>query len=259
MARLHVRPLRRDHERHRVDAEARHAELEPVAHDPLDLRAHLGARRVEVRLKIEEAVEVVKARHSVVRPRRRLHGRKHHPFVPAARPLLRPDVPIAVLRLRICARVAKPRMLDGGVVDDEIDDHAHPMLTRLMHELDEVAGRAVARIDAVVVSHVVPVVASRRRVERQDPQAGHAEAGEIVEPAHQPLEVADAVAARVDEPLDVDAVDDGVLVPEVLDQHRAQGAGGRAQVVVVARTPSAPRALPPPFGISHAIRAFVAP
>ena len=51
-------------------------------------------------------------------------------------------------------------MLVGGVVDDEVDDHADAALLGAVGELDEVAERAVARIDAVVVGDVVAVVAA---------------------------------------------------------------------------------------------------
>ena len=50
-------------------------------------------------------------------------------------------------------------MLVGGVVDDEIDDDADAALLAAMGELDEIAERAVARIDAVIVGDVVAVVA----------------------------------------------------------------------------------------------------
>ena len=73
------------------------------------------------------------------------------------------------------------------------------------------------RMDAVVVGDVVPVVAIGRAVERLQPDAGDAEPGEIVEPARQADEVADAVAIAVDVLLDVQAIDDGVLVPEVVN------------------------------------------
>ena len=57
----HVRALGRDDERHRVHAEAGHAELDPEAHDLQDLGLHLRIRGVEVGLEIVEAVEVLGA------------------------------------------------------------------------------------------------------------------------------------------------------------------------------------------------------
>ena len=75
-------------------------------------------------------------------------------------------------------------MLVGGVVDDEVDDHADAALLGAVRELDEVAERAVARIDVVVVGDVVAVVAAGRGLERHQPDRGDAEPVQIVEPAH---------------------------------------------------------------------------
>ena len=46
-----------------------------------------------------------------------------------------------------------------------------PALVRLADELAELLAGAVAGVDAVVVGDVVPVVAQRRGVERQEPEA----------------------------------------------------------------------------------------
>ena len=111
-------------------------------------------------------------------------------------------------------------MLVGGVVDDEVDDDADAALLAAMGELDEVAERAVARIDAVVVGDVVAVVAAGRGLERHQPDRGDAEPVQIVEPPQQALEIADAVAVGVHVGADGEAIDDAVLVPEVVD-HKA--------------------------------------
>jgi hypothetical protein len=49
-------------------------------------------------------------------------------------------------------------MLVRGVVDDEIDNDPYPALLAAMGELDEVAQRPVAGVNAVVVRDVVTVV-----------------------------------------------------------------------------------------------------
>ena len=72
-------------------------------------------------------------------------------------------------------------------------------------------------MDAVVVGDVVAVVLVRRGIERLQPEAGDAEPGKVVELARQPAEITDAVAVAVEILLDVEAVDDRVLVPEVVD------------------------------------------
>ena len=108
-------------------------------------------------------------------------------------------------------------MLIGGVVDDEIDDDADAALPAAMGEFDEVAERAVARIDAVIVGDVVAVVLAGRRLKRHQPDRGDAEPVQIVEPPQQALEIADAVAVGIHIGADGQAIDDAVLVPEVVD------------------------------------------
>ena len=108
-------------------------------------------------------------------------------------------------------------MLVRGVIDDEVDDDADAALLAAMGELDEIAERAVARIDAVIVGDVVAVVLAGRGLKRHQPDRGDAEPVQIIEPAHQALEVADAVAVGVHVGADGQAIDDTVLVPEVVD------------------------------------------
>ncbi len=112
-------------------------------------------------------------------------------------------------------------MLVRGVVDDEIDDDANAALLAAMGEFDEVAERAVAGIDAVIVGDVVAVVAARRGLERHQPDRGDAEAVQIIEPPQQALEVADAVAVGIHIGADGQAIDYAVLVPEVVDHAGA--------------------------------------
>ncbi len=105
-------------------------------------------------------------------------------------------------------------MLIGGVVDDQLDEHLDLALVRRADECSEVVERAVARMHAQVVGDVVAVVFERRGKERQQPEAGDAEALQIVELLGQAREIADAVVVAVEERLDVRLVDDRVLVPE---------------------------------------------
>jgi hypothetical protein len=108
-------------------------------------------------------------------------------------------------------------MLVRGVIQHEIDDHANAALLRLVRELDEIPQCAEARIDGVVIADVVAVVAPGRALERHQPDARDPESGEVIEPSDEPLEVPDAVTVRIHERADVKAVNDCVLVPEVLD------------------------------------------
>jgi hypothetical protein len=109
------------------------------------------------------------------------------------------------------------------VVDHEVGDDPDAAIPCGSHELDEVAEAAEPRVDRVVVGDVIAVVAVRRGIEGHQPEAGDAEAREVVHPPGEPVEVADPVTVSVLEELRVDAVEDGVLPPEIAragDVHR---------------------------------------
>ena len=106
-----VRPLGRDDERHRIHAEPGDAELNPKAHDLEDLGLHLRMRGVEVGLELVKPVEIPGLRLFVVAPGRFLHPRKHHAGVRVRRLLLRPDIPVAVFRMGVAARLLEPGVL----------------------------------------------------------------------------------------------------------------------------------------------------
>src|SRR5581483_9581440 len=193
-------------ERNGVDTEARDAELEPEADDPPHLLADARVVHVEVGLEVVEAVEVVRLRGAVERPRPTLDAGEDEAASPVRRPPLRPDVPVAVRRVA-SPRAAEPRVCVGGVVDDEVDQDADAAALGLVHELDEVARRAEARVDGVEVGDVVAVVAAGRGLERREPDRVDPEALDVVEAAGEAFEVAAAVAVRIHERLDVEAVD----------------------------------------------------
>ena len=96
-----------------------------------------------------------------------------------------------------------------------------PRCSAAMGEFDEVAERAVARIDAVIVRDIVTVVLAGRRLERHQPDRGDAEPVQIIEPPQQALEIADAVAIGIHIGADGKAIDHAVLVPEVVDHTPA--------------------------------------
>ena len=76
------------------------------------------------------------------------------------------------------------------------------MMTRMprrpgrAHQLDEVAVGAEPRVDTEEVGDVVAVVLARGRVERHEPQAGHAEVGEVLDAFGHAADVAAAVTVE---------------------------------------------------------------
>ena len=83
---------------------------------------------------------------------------------------------------------------------------------------------AVGGVNPVEIGDVVAVVLQRRGIDRQEPQAGHAQLAQVVQLLGQPGEVADAVAVAVEERLHVHLVEDRVLVPVL---HAALPIAGR--------------------------------
>ena len=104
-------------------------------------------------------------------------------------------------------------MLVGGVVDDQVDDDPHAPLARLQGQLGEVTQVTDPRVDAVVVGHVVTVVAPRRRMDRIEPQTCHTQPGQVIQAADQTRQIAASVTVGVREQVHLDAVDHRFLVP----------------------------------------------
>jgi hypothetical protein len=106
-------------------------------------------------------------------------------------------------------------MMVRGVVKDEVGDHPHAAVAGGPHRIGQIAVRSQPRVDAVEVGDVVAVVALSRRHEGHQPHAVDSQPGEVVEPVDQARQVPAAITVRVEEGLDVQAVDDRVLPPDV--------------------------------------------
>ncbi len=149
-----------DEERHRIDPEAGKAQLQPEADDLVDLVPHQRVGDIEVRLVVIEPVHVPAIDALVVRPDAVLAAGEDDALFGIRRPLVGPHVEVVEGRLAV-ARSHEPGMIDRGVVDDQIGDHADAPFARCPHQLDQVAHGSVARVDRVVVGDVVAVVAAR--------------------------------------------------------------------------------------------------
>ena len=108
-------------------------------------------------------------------------------------------------------------MFIGSVIDDEINEHAHPALLTAMRKLDKVAEGAVARINPIVVRYVIAIILTGGWLEGHEPNGSDADTLQIVQATHQSLEVTDAVSVSIHIGCDRKAIDDGVLVPEIVD------------------------------------------
>ncbi len=218
---LVVRALALAQVRNRVEPETVHAHVEPVAHHAEDRLAHLRIVEVQVRLVAEEAVPVVGLGLVVPGPVRLLGVGEDDAGAGVPGRIVAPDVVVALGRaLGRTPRRLEPRVLVGRVVDDELGDDAQVPAMRFLHELVKIGARTVGRMHVPVVGDVIPVVAQRRRVERQQPDGVDAEILDVVELLGQSGEIADPVVVGIEKRLDVQLVDDGVPVPMPV------GAGG---------------------------------
>ena len=204
-----------DHERHGIHPEARDAQLQPEAHRLDDLVTDARIGDIEVGLGPVETVQIPLGGLLVVLPDAVLLVGEGHLLAGVRRLLGAPDIEVAVRRSLTRSRRPEPRVLVGGVVDDQVDDHPHPAVTGGPDHLDEVPGTAQARVNAVVVGDVVAIVAVRRRMERHQPQAGHPQLGEVVEALDQAREVAHPIVVPIHKRLHVQAVNDRRLPPQV--------------------------------------------
>jgi hypothetical protein len=212
---LVVRPLALEKVGDGVEPQAVDPHLHPEVEGLEDLLLDERVVEVEVRLVREEAVPIERVGDRVLGPVRGLRVGEDDPGAGVLLVGVAPDVEVALRRAgRSEPRALEPRMLVRRVVDHQLGDHFEPPLVRLVQAELEILQGAVGGVDRGVVGDVVAVVAPGGGVERQQPDGGHPEVAQVVEPEVEPLEIPPAVAVRVEEGPHVDLVDDRVLVPE---------------------------------------------
>src|SRR6202012_3261685 len=159
-----------------------------------------------------------------------LDAGKRHSLIGIGRSLVGPDIPVAIRGVLGAACGLEPGVLVGSVIDKEVDNDADAALLAAVGELDKIAERAVARIDAIVIGDVVAVILARRRMKRHQPDRADAKTVQIVKPAQQSLEIADAVAISIHIGADGKTIEDAVLVPEIVDHQTSLPADLRAAI-----------------------------
>ncbi len=116
-------------------------------------------------------------------------------------------------------------MLIRRVIDDQLDQDFDLSRVRRFDERAKVVEPPVARMNVPVVRDVVPIVFERRREEGQEPQAGDAEALQIIELLGESRKIADAVLIAVVKRFHMRLVNDRVPVP-VRNVLRSRGRRG---------------------------------
>lgn len=81
---------------------------------------------------------------------------------------------------------------------NKIEQYAHAALFRLFEQADEVLVRSEARIDALIIRHVVPAVAEGRTKERVQPDAVAPQPRHVIQFLYDAFDVAHAVPVRIE-------------------------------------------------------------
>ncbi len=230
---LAVGPLAREQIRNRVQAQPVDALVQPEAQDVDHLLLHGHVVEVQIRLIAEESMPVVLARFGVPRPVGRLGVGEDDARVFVLLVRVAPDVVVAKRRRRVGASNLKPWVLIRRVVHHQLSDHPQAAAVRRLDEGLEVLQTAVRRQYVHVVGDVVPVVAQRRRIGRQQPERGNPEVLQVVELFDQPAEIADPIVVAVKKGFDMQLIQNRVLVPKriVGTRNAATSAEDRAGIV----------------------------
>ena len=160
-------------------------------------------------------MQVVLPGDVVIGPETLLLVREHDALRAVCGRLVDPDIPVAVGRVAAASSALKPRVLVGGVVDDQVGDHPHAAVARCADEFDEVPVAAQPLVHPVEIGDVVAVVTVGGRVVRHQPHAGHTQTLQVVDALDQSAEVAVAVTVTGLVGRHVKAIDDGGLPPQV--------------------------------------------
>ena len=111
-------------------------------------------------------------------------------------------------------------MLIRGVIRHPIEHHLETAGVSLPHEGVKVRQRAEHGVDGAIIGDVIAEIGHWRGVDRRDPDRIGAEPVQVIEPAGDTRQVADAIAVAIHERARVDLVDDAALPPERLFEHR---------------------------------------
>ncbi|MGZ2484766.1 hypothetical protein ACVITL_003289 [Rhizobium pisi] len=208
----------------RIQPEAVDAAVEPELHRLEHRILHFPAMEIEIRLRGQEIVLVILAAYAVPFPAGTAEDRQ--PVVRRCTIRLRvgPDIPVRFWIGPARPALDEPGMAIGGMRDHLVDDDLDAEPVRFRHHLVEIGKRPEDRIDVAVIGNVVAHIGHRRFEERGKPDRIDAEAGDIRQPAGNPLEVAEPIAVGVLKRARIDLIDHRaappVRIPACLQCHR---------------------------------------
>src|SRR5690606_29780820 len=104
-------------------------------------------------------MQIIKLSLLVVAPYRIFFANERHILSVEIEWFFRPYIIVAVFGIWIFSGLLKPGMLDGSVIDNQVDNNPDAQVVGPIDQSREIAQVAQTRIDLVVVRYVVTVVA----------------------------------------------------------------------------------------------------
>ena len=201
--------------RNGVQTESVDAHIGPEIERAHDGSADERAIEVQIGLMREEPMPVVSFRNRIEAPIRRFEILEDDPRAGVFVGRVAPDVEVAPAGTGFrSARLLKPLMLVGGVVDDKFRDDPQIPAVSFFQEILEIAQGAVGGMNLAEIRDVVTVVLPGGREERQQPDCGYAKILKVIQLFRQAPEVTHSVCIAVVESAYVRFVNNGVFVPE---------------------------------------------
>mmetsp|Transcript_23055 Transcript_23055/g.39166 ORF Transcript_23055/g.39166 Transcript_23055/m.39166 type:complete len:721 (+) Transcript_23055:1136-3298(+) len=209
----------------RVEAETIHAPLQPEPGHIQQRILHVHVVEIQVRLAVQEIVQVILLARRFPRPGRAAKDRQ--PVVGRRAVLfgIGPDIPIGFVIVPIQLGGLKPRVLVAGMAEDQIDHHLDAIAMGRLDQRVKVAERAEHRVNVAIVADVIAKVLHRRGKEGRDPDRVHAQRRDMRHPAHDAQQIADAVAVAVLKTAGIDLIDHGPTPPIKVDARLGGGFG----------------------------------
>jgi len=198
---------------HGVNAEAVHAQIQPVLDHVQHGLLHRRIVVVEIGLAAVEAVPVVLLAEGIEGPVGAFRIEEDDAGVGVTLGGVAPHVIVPQTRLARLAGQAKPGMLVRGVVHDQVGDDPHPAPVHLIDDQPELLYRPIVGMDAVEAGDVITVVPQGRRIDGRDPDAVDPQPFQVIQALQDTGEVSPAVAVAIGEGAGVKLIEDGVGVP----------------------------------------------
>jgi len=148
----------------------------------------------------------------------RIHENDGHALISGVR--IAPHVPITLWVVLGAPRLLKPRVLVRRVVQHHLhDDPDIPVMCGIEKGLKILDG-AVARMHRRVIRDIVSIVFKRRRIERHKPKRADPQLLQISQLLRQSGEVSNSIGIAVIKRADMQLIDNGVFVPEIVVPQR---------------------------------------